>query len=239
MSGVTGLAGPSRPGQAPGPSRPAQPSQPLASSNGQPSYMANLAALLAWQEKEKAAKKLKKMQNKAARAAAQAALARSQASQPAAAAGASAAPLAAAVATAAAANVYDEGDGLGDGVEDESFQAFSTEDLEAAGKAPSSLACPKFTTHPIQLCNVGCTCHTTCAACSLNPLTCAERHSATRLLPPARCIPPCPPAGLRPHPDKIAETSALGAIPLPPCAYKLSLPAALLSSEWREGKEVA
>jgi hypothetical protein len=136
MSGVTGVSGPARPYQAPPPPRlPAtQPgTQPLASANSQPSWTDRLAAILAVREQQKAAKKLKKVQKAALGVAATI----GRAGQPAAAAaGGSAAP----AATAANANAYDEGEGLGDGVEDESFQAFSTEDLEAAGTASAGTA---------------------------------------------------------------------------------------------------
>eukprot|EP00198_Chlamydomonas_reinhardtii_P003137 XP_001692473.1 predicted protein [Chlamydomonas reinhardtii] len=36
-------------------------------------------------------------------------------------------------------------------------------------------------------------------------------------------------AGLRPHPDKIAETTALASVPVPPVSYKMSLPVPVLA----------
>lgn len=38
-------------------------------------------------------------------------------------------------------------------------------------------------------------------------------------------------AGLRPHPDKIAETTALASVPVPPVSYKMSLPVPVLACE--------
>jgi hypothetical protein len=63
----------------------------------------------------------------------------------------------------------EEADGLGDGVEDNCFANFATDDLEAAG--------------------------------------------------------------LLPHPDKIAETTALASVSVPTVSYKMSLPSGILTSE--------
>ena len=38
----------------------------------------------------------------------------------------------------------------------------------------------------------------------------------------------CTPQGLKPHPDKIAETSSLSSVPLPKLPYKMSLPGHVL-----------